>query len=184
MKLKSNWKNQSISAAIVFCLLHFALCVFPLSVSAHRFHTSLTRIDYNDKEKLVEISIQTFTHDLEPALERMENVRRVNLEKTPKIDELILKYLGERFVLKNKAGEQKRLRWVGMEQKTDAVWLYVEAEMPEGLAGASLENRILHEMHSNQINYVVARFDNSKTDLVFKVGDKAQPLVKPTEISK
>jgi DNA-binding sugar fermentation-stimulating protein len=88
-----------------------------------------------------------------------------------------LKYLANRFVLKNAQGEQKKLRWIGMEQKTDAVWLYVETEMPEGLTDAALENRIFQEMLKNQVNLVTTRRGGEKHDLVFKAGDKSQKLI-------
>jgi hypothetical protein len=146
-----------------------------ITTTAHRFHTSLTRMDYNAGEKSVEITIQLFTHDLQVALERKEK-KSINFEKTPKIDEVILKYLDERFVLKNKSGEVKRLHWVGMEIETDSLWLYVETAMPESINGATLENRIFQEIFGDQINLVTARFEDKKIDLVFQVNDKVKEI--------
>lgn len=161
-------------------ILLIAFCLLPSPAGAHRFHTSLTRMDYNAEQKLVEITIQVFSHDLESALERREG-KRIRLDKTPKIDEIIVKYLADRFVFKNAKGEQKKLRWIGMEQKTDALWLYLETPMPEPLDGATLENRIFQEFLKDQINLVTTRYNNTKTDLVFKNGDTVQTLVKPKE---
>jgi hypothetical protein len=77
-------------------------------------------MDYNAKEKLAEISIQLFTHDLVPALERFTK-KNVDLEKTPDLDKTILLYLDANFILKNKKGETKKLVWVGKEQRVDLV---------------------------------------------------------------
>lgn len=166
----------------LFLSLFLAFCLLPFNVEAHRFHTSFTRMDYNAEQKLVEMTIQVFAHDLEAALARQEG-KRVDLETTAKVDEAIIKYLSNRFVLKNGKGEQKKLRWVGMEQKTDAVWLYIEIEMPEGLEDATLENRIFQEMLNDQVNLVTCHHNKKKYDLVFKPGDKTQKLLTEKEIA-
>lgn len=174
---KTAAKQKGFDYFMKYLFLLFAFCLLPsATAAAHRFHTSFTRIDYNAEQKLAEITIQVFAHDLEAALVRQEG-KRIDLEKTKQIDEIILKYLANRFVLKNTNGEQKRLRWIGMEQKTDSVWLYVETETPEGLTGATLENRIFQEMLSKQVNLVTTRYNNTKTDLVFKPNDKVQNLI-------
>ena len=132
-------------------------------------------MDFNEREKTVEISIQIFTHDLVPALERRAK-KRIDLEKTPDVDKLILEYLNENFVLRDKNGAPKKLVWVGKQLEVDAVWVYVEAAAPEGLTGASLQNSILFESFPEQTNLVVARFGGKKGDLVFKVGDKFKEI--------
>jgi hypothetical protein len=175
MKYFDGSKN-SLPKFSFFLILPFAFCLLPSSVGAHTFHTSLARIDYNAETKTAEISIQVFAHDLETALERARG-KRVNLEKTPDIEKIIVKYLGERFVLKNKNGEVKKLTFVGKEQSADAVWLYVETAMPESLENASLDNRLFFELHNDQVNLVTARGDGKKQDFVFKPGDaRAQEI--------
>lgn len=157
-------------------LILAVLLFLPLSPpAAHRYHTSLARVEYNDREKLLEITIQTFSHDLEAALEKHHG-KRVNLDKTANVEQIIVKYLSETFVIKNQSGAIKQLRWIGKEQQTDAVWLYLETEMPEGINGATLENRFLFEVFSDQVNLVSARYDNQKTDLLFRPNDKPQSL--------
>ena len=43
----------------------------------HAFHTSLTEIQYNAKEKSLEISIRMFTDDLEAALTKANNGQKI-----------------------------------------------------------------------------------------------------------
>jgi hypothetical protein len=169
-KIKSNFRILGILLA----LLPFAFCFLP-SAKAHRYHTSLTRMDYNDKEKMVEISVQLFTHDLVPALEQKAK-KRVDLEKTPDADKLILAYLNENFVLKNKNGETLALKWVGKELEVDAIWVYLEAASAESFIGANLQNTILFESFHEQTNLVLARFGGKKADLMFRVGDKFKEI--------
>ena len=148
---------------------------FVSSAHAHRYHTSLTRIDYNAKEKLAEISIQLFTHDLVPVLER-ETKKRIDLEKTPDIDKLVFDYLNRNFILKDKNGEVKKLVWVGKELNVDTVLVYVEIPLEENFENFSLQNTVFFESFPEQTNLVTARFNKKKSDLLFKVGDKFKEI--------
>lgn len=163
--------------AVIFSLL---LTSNVLPAKAHTFHTSLTRIDYNAKEKLAEISIRLFTHDFIPALERFAG-KNVDLEKSPDADKQILKYLDANFILKDKSGAAKKLVWVGKEQKVDAVYVYVEIPLAEDFDGYTLQNTIFFEMFQKQENVVIARYNEQKVDLSYKVGDKEKLLSQKTE---
>ncbi len=163
---------------VIFSLL-LTVNVFPSKV--HTFHTSLTRIDYNAQEKLAEISIRLFTHDLVPVLERFGK-KNVDLEKTPDLDKLILKYLDANFVLKDKKGETKKLVWVGKEQQTDTVYVYLEIPMNEDFDGYTLQNTIFFDVFRQQANMLVARYNGKKADLLFKVGDREKQITQNTEI--
>jgi len=100
-------KNQLIAAA-------FLACVFaPRVASAHKFHESLTQLEYNRQTRSVEISIRLFADDLEAALSK-RNGKSVRLDKTQDMESLTLDYLRHTFELKNGEGEAKQLAWVGM----------------------------------------------------------------------
>jgi len=148
---------------------------FIVSAHAHRYHTSLTRIDYNQKEKLAEISIRLFTHDLVPVLEK-KTKKRIDLEKTHDIDTLIFDYLNQHFILKSKNGEAKKLVWVGKELDVDTAVVYVEIPLEENLEGFNLQNTIFFESFPEQTNLVTVRFGEKKSDLLFKVGDKFKEI--------
>ena len=158
-----------------FLLLPFAFCLLPSSTSAHRFHTSLTRIDYNSEQKLFEISIKLFTHDFVPILEKKTG-KRIDLEKTPGVDKIIFDYLNENFVLTDKEGETKILKWVGKEFDVDSVQIYLETSSTENLENYKLKNTIFFETFPVQTNLVVCRYDGKKADLLFKVGDKIKEI--------
>jgi predicted RNA-binding protein len=156
-------------------LLPFAFCLLPSSTSAHRFHTSLTRIDYNSEQKLFEISIRLFTHDLVPILEEKSG-KRIDLEKTPDVDKIIFNYLNENFVLTDMKGETKVLKWVGKEFDVDTVQIYLETPSNENLENYKLKNTIFFESFPEQTNLVICRYDGKKADLMFKVGDKIKEI--------
>jgi len=141
----------------------------------HTYHTSLTRMNYNKEEKLVEVTIQLFTHDLMPTLEKRRK-KQIDLGKTPDVDKFIQTYLDENFVLKDKNGELKKLVWVGKEIKADTVFVFVEIPLSKDFGGYSLQNTIFFESFPEQTNLVVARFGAKKADLLFKVGDKFKTI--------
>ena len=163
-------------------LCYAATCVAPAtrSVGAHKFYTSLARVEYNAGEKSVEVTLRVFADDLELALKRRAG-RRVSLERTKDAERLVLEYLRDTFEIKNRDGETKALRWVGMELRAGVAWLYVEAEMPEGLAGARLRDHVLFELFREQVNTVSVRYPGARGDLVFTRGEGFRAVPPPRE---
>ena len=168
-------KSYKFFYAFSLCLLILVLTTGALSLSRHKFHTTLTRIDYNGDQKLFEISIQMFRHDLVPLLEQ-KNGARIDLEKTKDIDNLILKYLNQEFILSDKKGEAKQLKWVGKELDIDSVWIYLETPSTESAEGYSLQNTLFFESFPEQTNLVICRYEKKKADLVFKAGDRIKQI--------
>lgn len=141
--------------------------------AAHRFHTSFTRMDYNESDKLIEISIRLFTHDF---VEVFQNKNKTNPLDLENVDETILKYLNEHFVLTDKNDSKLKLVWVGKEVTVDTLEIFVEIPFEGNLEELKLKNTIFFNNYQKQINYVTARFAGKKSDLVFKVGDKEKLL--------
>jgi hypothetical protein len=142
----------------------------------HTFHTSLMQLEYNAQSQSVEVSIQVFVHDLENILSRRSG-KSVRLDKTPEAAQLTLAYLNEAVSLKNREGQSKTFTWVGMEPEADAVWLYVETKMPEGIEGAQVRDRLFFEQLDDEVNLVHVKDEGKKADLVFKPGDDFKAIV-------
>lgn len=171
--MRSFYFLQIFSGCLLICFLGVSVS----SLNLHRYHTSLTRMDYNKKDKVFEISIQLFTHDLLPTLEKRLK-KSVNLEKNPETDKILFGYLNEKFVLKNKQGSVKKINWIGKEIETDTVNVYLEIPFEENLEDLSLQNSIFFESFSEQTNLVVVRNTEKKYDLLFKVGDQFKAFKK------
>jgi hypothetical protein len=161
---------RKLSLAVIVCQMIF---VFDIS-ARHKYHTSFTRIDYNRQEKLLEISIKVFAHDLVPALEKRLG-KRVDLESEG-IDRIIENYLAEKFVLRTKTNETKSFRWLGKEWEADVIYFYVEIPFEGELAGAQLKNTLFFEKFREQVNLIHIRDGDKKADLVFKVGESFKPV--------
>jgi hypothetical protein len=172
---------MNVSKTFLVSILGILISVSAANASAvnfHRYHTSLTRLDYNAKEKVIETSIQLFTHDLVPILEQRTK-KKIDLEKTLNIDTLILEYLNENFIIKDDKSEIKKVKWVGKEIDVDTAWVYLEIASDKSPEGFTLQNTLFFESFPEQTNLVIARFDEKKADLLFKVGDKFK-LIKQT----
>jgi len=156
---------------LIFIFIIVCQAVFALPLGKHTFHTSLTRIDYNAKDKNIEISLQLFSHDLITVLEK-QNKTNIDLENSKDIDNLILKYLETNFVIKDKSGETKKLNWVGKEVSVDTVYVYLETASEVDLTGFTMQNTIFFENFPQQTNWVLAKYGEKKADLFFKPGDK------------
>jgi hypothetical protein len=181
-------RNFRTTGLFLKCVFIFSFFLFPFallpSAAAHRFHTTLTRIDYNANEKLYEISIRLFTHDLLPLLEQRSGGKRIDLEKTFGVDEMIQNYLNENFVLTDKKGAVKHLKWIGKEIETDSIRIFVETPATENLEGYKLKNTLFFECFPEQSNLVVCRYDGKKADLMFKVGDKIKEITENKSAEK
>jgi hypothetical protein len=150
----------------------------PHAAAAHKYYRSLAQVEYNAESKSVEVSLRVFADDLELALTRRAG-RKVSLDRTKDADRLVLAYLRDTFEIKNRDGETKALKWVGMELRADVAWLYVEAEMPEGLAGGRVRDHILFELFEKQVNTVSVRYPDARADLVFARGDGERAVPAP-----
>lgn len=156
---------------ILILTLFFVSAAFSVSTSAHRYHTSLTRIDHKTENNSLEITIQLFTHDLEIAIEPFRRQNKTTA-KADENDKIILEYLARNFILKNAREEVQELKWIGSETNVDTTYVYVEVFNVGSLDDWQLRNTIFFENFAEQTNLVIARFGNFKADLLFKSGDK------------
>lgn len=143
---------------------------------AHRYHTSVTRLEYNATEHLVEITVQSFADDVEAALSKANGAAgSVQLDSTAKTNALLLDYLRTVVQLRNGV-EGLQLEWVGMELKGHSVWFYLQAKTSAGLSQLNLSNRLLFDLFTDQLNIVNVFSNGKKASLVFKRGDTAKAI--------
>lgn len=120
----------------------------------HDFHTSLTELRVNAKEKTVEVTVRVFTDDLEAALTKTNANQRVRLEAADAHDPLIDRYLKQHVVLTAASGKPRPFRYLGKEFEADATWLYLEFPLAEPLAGAKFQQAVLLDLFDDQTNLV------------------------------
>ena len=158
-------------------ILSLSLLIIALApvAFAHRYHTSVTRLEYKAEERLVEITVQTFADDVEAALSKRSGVRSVQLDPDSKSNALLLQYLRSTIVLKN-GDDELELEWIGMELKGHSVWFYLQAKAPKGLSKTTLSDRLLFDLFNDQINIVNIFNNGKKSSLTFKRGDSPKAI--------
>ena len=172
--------TRVMTTVLLWCAALWATLAPALTpaAAAHKYYTSLAQVEYNAEAKSVEVSLRVFADDLELALTRRTG-RAVSLDRTKDADRLVLDYLRDTFGIRNRGGEAKALKWVGMELRAGVAWLYLEAEMPEGLAGARLRDHVLFELFAEQVNTVSVSYPGARADLVFARGDGERAVPAP-----
>ena len=99
-------KSQNFFAPLRLCLILF-LCLSSLGFKKHDFHTSITRMDYNAKEKSFEVSIRVFTDDLEKVLSKENGGQKFVVVNNDKNDTFVEKYIRKHFALITTAKQKK-----------------------------------------------------------------------------
>ena len=167
-----------MTAIRILCLITLSVLVMAYvpGASAHRYHTSVTRLEYNAEDRLAEITVQTFADDIEAAVSKRNGAAgKVRLDASKKTNALVLDYLRTAFELKSGDAELE-LQWIGMELKGYTVWIYLQATAPEGLAKTSLRNKLLFDLFADQVNIVNVINNGKRSSLVFKRGDAAKEI--------
>lgn len=146
-----------------FCLVAF-VC---LSFSAHPIYLSTTEIDYNKKNKTLEIAIKIFSDDLGEVLseEQGETVEIGTDREHQDATALITEYLEEHFVVEVN-GKKKPFNYVtrrNVREDFYATWVLLEVPKVYNIKTLKLTNDILIDYHEEQQNYVKFREDKSQS---------------------
>jgi hypothetical protein len=147
---------------------------------AHKFHVSVSQVEYDRARQTARIMIRVFADDLQAAVSRHAG-RELKIQGAPigndrEMGGLIHAYLRDRLELRTRDGREVRLNWAGLESTPDVIWLYVEARTPGGLAGAQLRNRLFCELFEDQVNIVNTLHQQKTIGVMFEPKDDFKPL--------
>jgi len=139
---------------ISFSFLSFVQSI-AFFVMLHPLHVSVTEIEFDEKDKALEIMMRVFIDDLELTMRKRLNQPELDIT-APKgitVDQMMQPYINEHFkiTLDNKV---QKLRYLGHEQEGEAFIFYVEAENVKKLKTIQVMNNIIMEMHDDQSNLV------------------------------
>jgi hypothetical protein len=138
----------------------------------HAFHTSITEMRYNPKEKTFEISLRVFTDDLEKTLSVNNQNKKFVIENTDKNDPFIEQYVRKHFVVTTPKNQKLNYQFVGKEKEGDATWIYLEMTVNEPIKGSKIQNDVLIDMFDDQTNIVNIFVNNDKKSYLFMVQHK------------
>lgn len=133
-----------LCAALLLCL--------STAAGAHRFHTGITEISYNERTRSTEVVHTYMAHDIEALLMNLYQ-RQFDLSE-PEDQEVLRKYIDQQFWIKDKDGARLPLRWVGMTIDPRSVVIYQEAEQTPLSRAAAIRQGVLVDFLPDQVNTV------------------------------
>ena len=137
--------------------------------SIHPFYVSVTEIQQNVKDKIVEVSCKIFTDDFEKTL-RMHYSNKVDLLNPA--DKAVANQLIKDYIEKHLSisfdGKLQSLQYVGYEKNEEGIECYFQINNPTIQSTVTVVNNILFEYKPEQINivHVTVRGKRQSTQLV------------------
>jgi hypothetical protein len=164
--------RRRTSIAVIVVLAVWAVAMPPI-VSAHKFYLSLTVADHNVAEKSLEFTLRLFADDLEAAVAKRGTALK---HGQPGFDQAVFAYVQQTLVLKRADGSTMPLAWVGLENKVDVTWVYVEARGVESTAGLTVRDALFQDLFSEQVNMLHVNDARGRRALDFRSGDGFKPF--------
>ena len=135
----------------------------------HPIYLSVTEIQYNVKDKTLEVSCKIFTGDLEAILKSKSKSKINLLQPTDKklMESLVDQYIQQHLKIKVE-GQIKQMEFLGYEQNEDAIQSYFEIGNVATMKKIEVQDDILYEYKSEQISiiHVVINGNRKSTKLV------------------
>lgn len=143
--------------------------------TAHPYFVSVTEIDHNAKEKILEISCKIFTDDFEKTL-RQNYKTQVDLLK-PKDKEAMNKLVSD-YVIKHLQlsvnGKPVTLQYLGYEQEEEGIQSYYQVNNVPAVSRIDVVDNILYDYKKEQIGIIHTVVNgNRKSTRLNNPGDKA-----------
>lgn len=142
--------------SFVFAVLFFPGFDKKKDVEFHPYHVSATEIEYDAKEKRLEISSKLFTDDFEAVLTKLYKVKSdfANKNLKPQMDELVRKYITTHLAIRTN-GRLLPLQLYGWEQDSESVIVYTTAVANVfDEKNITVENTILYDQFNDQMNII------------------------------
>jgi uncharacterized protein DUF6702 len=130
--------------------------IITLALYLHPLHVSVTEIEFDEKDKALEIMMRVFVDDLELTMRNRLKQPELDIMQ-PKngltVDQMAKDYLTDHFkiTLDNKP---QKINYLGHEQEGDAFIFYVEVSNVKKFKTIQILNDILTEIHDDQSNLV------------------------------
>lgn len=137
-------------------LILFVLLLPQLSFNtAHKFYVSVTDIEYNEKEKSLQIISRVFIDDLEKLLKERYKKDLFLLKKGehPEADAYVQRYFQDKLKIEVN-GKERTLKYLGKEYDNDELLLYIEVENVEPFSQIEVENTVLTDIFPEQKNII------------------------------
>jgi hypothetical protein len=145
----------------------------------HPIHVSVTEVEYNEKNKALQIISRIFIDDLELSIRRKVNSESLDLLQPGSgttTDQLVSAYLNDHIKLKLD-GKAVKINYLAHEIEDLAIICYLEVENVKKIKSLEITDTVIQEIHEDQSNLV---------HITYKGPVKSYRLTseKPTDIVK
>lgn len=133
-----------------------AINIIVLAFFFHPIYVSVTEIEFDEKEKALEIMMRVNGEDLETTLRnklKQPNFDILEPENRSTIDKMVSDYMKEHFKITLDNKLQKSV-YLGHEREAEALILYIEISNVKKWKTIQIFNDILTETHEEQSNLV------------------------------
>lgn len=139
---------------------------------AHRFYAAFTQMDIREEKGTLEIVHRLFTHDVEDFL-RAE-LGNASALTDAEIEPLLQAFVAGSFAVFDRDGKRLPLTWIGMEYRTDDVYIYQEAPLPADPSTLAIINRLFMDLFDDQKNTVNVEWNDNIRTRIFTRDDAQQ----------
>ena len=165
--------------AISCQLIAFLFCLPGVAGVRHAYHTSLLELRLNPQKQQVELALKVFADDFAAALSQ-GRPKAVDL-RSPDTLPLAELYLHQHLKLSIPAGpRQPRLpldvQFLGLQPDKEAYWLYAKVPLPRPTKELLLNQSVLLEQFSDQMNIVNAEGNGKKISALLRNGHEEEVL--------
>lgn len=123
--------------------------------SLHPLHVSVTEVEYDEKDKALEVMMRIFIDDTETLMR--ERLKQPNLDilnpGTLSVDKLLGDYIQTQFSI-SLDNKKQTVKYLGHEKDGDVFILYLEVNPVKRWKTIMVRNELLTEMYDDQSNLV------------------------------
>jgi len=129
----------------------------------HPFYVSVTEINHNAKDKILEVSCKLFLEDTEKTLQKQLNtpVELTNPKDLKKAQQQVADYVKKHLQIKID-GKPVTLEFVGYEVEGASLWSYCQVNNIGSVHKIDITNNLLYEFDATQISIVHAQVGGNK----------------------
>lgn len=137
-------------------MMQFIIVILLWFAGPHPIHISVTEIEFDERERELEITSRIFTDDLETAIRKDRNMPDLDLLSSP--NGFTTAQLVKEYVLKHIAvsldGKRQPLNYLGLEDDGEALICYIQVKNVKKVKSIAVTNTVLLDVFDDQSNIV------------------------------
>ncbi|RZK21577.1 MAG: hypothetical protein EOO86_00535 [Pedobacter sp.] len=135
--------------------LFLCICFTVSAGTKHPLHVSTTEVNFNQKDKTLEISCRIFSDDFESILAKTykQKTDLSNPGMKAAMDEIVKKYIVSHLQIKAN-GKPVAMKYIGFEIDHEATNIYLEVEKISSFKAVEITNTILYDLFDDQMSIV------------------------------